>query len=349
LRKKRIAVCFAQVPFNRGGAEILVEDLVCNLDRRGFSVDKISLPFKWYPHVEILKNVLAWRLLDLSEANGEKIDLVIGTKFPSYVVKHDNKVVWLVHQFREAYDLFGTEYSDLGSTDDARTIREQIIKIDNISLGESRAIYTISKNVAGRLKKYNNIDGIKLYPPPRNYKVFKNNEYGDYIFSISRLDRKKRIDLLIKSLMYTDSQLKCIIVGRGSERNNLQKLTTDLNLTDRVKFVDFVDDKELVNLYAGCFSVFNSPLDEDYGYVTVEALLSRKPVITTDDSGGVLEFISEGVGGKICSLDPVDIGQQINKLFYNKNLCADLGNEGHNIVKDMNWDSVIDALTSTLR
>ena len=66
---------------------------------------------------------LAWRLLDLSEVDGQRIDLVIATRFPSYLVKHPNKVVWLVHQLRQAYDLHGTRYSDFAPAGrDARVV-----------------------------------------------------------------------------------------------------------------------------------------------------------------------------------------------------------------------------------
>lgn len=336
------------MPFIRGGAEILIEDLIYNLDREGFSVEKIALPFKWYPHDEILKNALAWRLLDLSESNGQKIDLVIGTKFPSYVVGHDNKVVWLVHQHRAAYDLFGTEYSNLNGSEDSIKVREQIVKIDINTLSESKAIYTISKNVANRLKKFNGLDGVCLYPPPRNHKLYRSDSYGDYILSVGRLDKLKRVDLLIKSLKYTDESIKCVIVGKGSEEEYLKKLALNLGLEKRIKFTGFVSEEDLINLYANCFAVYYSPNDEDYGYVTVESLLSKKPVITTNDSGGVLEFVTEGSGGEICNKDPENIGQCINRFFNNKDFCKSLGNEGYKIVKDISWNNVIDALTSTL-
>ena len=39
------------------------------------------------------------------------------------------------------------------------------------------------------------------------------------------------------------------------------------------------------------------PYDEDFGYVTLEAFLSRKPVITATDSGGPNEFVVDGVNG----------------------------------------------------
>ena len=96
----RIAVCRPQVPFARGGVEIFTDDLVAELAKRGHEADLVTVPFKWYPGERVLTQTFLWRLLDLEEADGRRIDLAIATKFPSYVVRHPNKVVWLVHQFR---------------------------------------------------------------------------------------------------------------------------------------------------------------------------------------------------------------------------------------------------------
>ena len=114
---QRVIVCEAQVPFVRGGAEYLVRTLAAQLRQRGFCAELVSVPFKWYPKEELLAHAAAWRLIDLSESNGRPIDLVIGTKFPSYFVRHPNKVAWLVHQHRAAHELCGTEYSDFTHTE----------------------------------------------------------------------------------------------------------------------------------------------------------------------------------------------------------------------------------------
>ena len=117
---KTILVCEAQVPFVHGGAEVHVRELVRELRARGHLAELVSVPFKWYPKEEILPHAAAWRLLDLSESNGRPVDLVIASKFPTYFVRHPNKVAWLIHQYRAAYELCGTPYSDFGHTESGR-------------------------------------------------------------------------------------------------------------------------------------------------------------------------------------------------------------------------------------
>src|SRR6476469_9963681 len=112
----RIAVCAPQVPFERGGAEIFADDLVGELRARDHETDLVTVPYKWYPGERVLSQAFLWRLLDLTESDGRAIDLVIATKFPSYAVRHPNKVVWLLHQFRQAYELDRTELGQFGES-----------------------------------------------------------------------------------------------------------------------------------------------------------------------------------------------------------------------------------------
>ena len=174
---RTILVCEAQVPFVHGGAEIHVRELVRELRDRGYLAELVSVPYKWYPKEEILPHAAAWRLLDLSESNGQTIDRVIASKFPTYFVRHPNKVAWLIHQYRAAYELCGTVYSDFSHTEQDVGLRETLIKLDTEMLGECRAIYTNAQNTASRLEKYNGLKAEPLYHPPRLAKQIRSGEY----------------------------------------------------------------------------------------------------------------------------------------------------------------------------
>jgi glycosyltransferase involved in cell wall biosynthesis len=164
---KRIVVCEAQVPFVHGGAEVHVRELLRELLARGHEAELVSVPFKWYPKEEILPHAAAWRLLDLSESNGRPIDLVIATKFPTYFARHPNKVAWLIHQYRAAYELCGTPYSDFGHNEGDVGLRDTLIRLDTEMLGECRRIYANAQNTANRVVKYNGLAAEALYHPPK--------------------------------------------------------------------------------------------------------------------------------------------------------------------------------------
>ncbi len=112
----RIAICAAQIPFVRGGAEVLYESLRDELVRRGHQAEIVSLPFNWSTRLNIVQSALAWRLVDLTSAAGAPIDLVIATRFPSYLVRHPRKVVWLIGPEGEKWDaMFVAEYPNSGA------------------------------------------------------------------------------------------------------------------------------------------------------------------------------------------------------------------------------------------
>lgn len=345
MAKQRIALCLGQVPFAHGGAEMLTETLGEQLRKRGHDVATIAIPFRWYPPSEILKGYLAWRLVDVQEANGLAVDRVIALKFPGFVASHPHKVTWLIQQYRQAYDLFGTEHSDLSTSEEDLDIRRTIHRIDSKTIGESVRVFTISDNVGNRLQRYNGLSSETLYPPPAMEGQYHHDTYGDYVLSICRLDRLKRVDRLIEALALTKSGILCRIAGSGAERENLQRLAAKRGLADRIEFLGYVSDNEAVELYAGARALYYAPLDEDYGLATVEAMKSEKAVLTTDDSGGVLEFVEHGITGHVAPVGDVQAtAEQIDALHGDHALALRLGRAAQERVADITWERTIKRL-----
>lgn len=346
---KRIFIVNTQIPFIHGGAEIQAQNLQRALTERAHKVEMARIPFIWYPPERIPEQILACRLLNLSESYGEKIDLLIGLKFPSYYIRHPNKVLWIVHQHRRTYDLWGTEYCDIPDDPAAQNIKEIITQSDNSYLREAKRIFTISKNVSNRLKKYNNLESIPLYPPVQNREGFFSVDFGEYVFFPSRISRIKRQGLAIESMRYVKSDVKLIIAGWPDSRHNLatlNNLITKFHLNGRVEILQGITDDEKINLYANSLGILFIPYDEDYGYVTVEAMYSRKPVITCTDSGGPLEFVEDNITGYIKEPDPREIADAIDSLYFEKERAKKLGQSGYEkiISMDISWDRVVDAL-----
>jgi len=350
-RPLRVAVCASQVPFVRGGAEIHVEGLVRELEARGYETALINVPSDWSTRRQILENCLAWRLLDLEAAAGVPIDLVIASRFPSYVIRHRHKVVWVIHQLRQVYDMLGTPYSDFRPDDpkDARVIAA-VEAIDRRSLGEARARFTNAGNTARRLARYNGLDATPLYHPPKHDGHYRCEEYGDFVLGVGRLDPAKRFDLLVRGLAAARSPLRAVIAGVGPQRERLEALARRLGVADRLELAGWVDDDRLLDLYARCRAVYYAPYDEDYGYVTLEAFKSGKPVVTCDDSGGVLEFVEDGVNGYIGSASrPRTLGRAFDRLWEDEARARIFGRCGSERVAEISWDHVVEQLTATLR
>jgi glycosyltransferase involved in cell wall biosynthesis len=341
---RTIAVCEAQVPFVEGGAEAHVGELILRLRERGYQTSRISIPFKWYPKEEILAHATAWRLIDLSESSGQRVDLVIATKFPSYFVRHPNKVTWLIHQYRAAYELCGTPYSDFDHVEGDVALREHLIALDTRMLGESRRLFTNAQNTANRLKKYNGVQAEALYHPPRLATRLTPGPYGDYALVVGRLETVKRPDLAVRALEAVPPPIRLVVVGEGSQRDALVRLAADLGIGDRVDIVGSVDDHRLLELYAGSLAVLYLPFDEDFGYVTLEAFLARKPVITTTDAGGPLEFVRDGENGFVTEPTARGVADALARLAADRRLAARLGDAGHERARLVTWDGVIERL-----
>jgi glycosyltransferase involved in cell wall biosynthesis len=304
----------------------------------------VSVPFKWYPKDEILAHAAAWRLLDLSESNGVPIDLVIATKFPSYFVRHPNKTAWLIHQYRAAYELCGTPYSDFAHVDLDVGLRQRIIALDTEMLGECRRLYTNARNTANRVAKYNGLQAEPLYHPPRLAHRIVPGAYGDYILSVGRLETVKRVDLGIRAIAALPPGLRLMVAGTGTQDDALRRLAEDLGVADRVVFLGPVDDDALLGLYAGALGVLYAPFDEDFGYVTLEAFLARKPVVTATDSGGTREFVDDGVNGYVCEPTHEAMAAAFSKLAGDVGLARSLGDAGYDRARLVTWDGVVDKL-----
>jgi glycosyltransferase involved in cell wall biosynthesis len=344
----RVAIATVQVPFISGGAEIHARLLQENLVRRGHEADIITIPFKWYPEETLLDSLRMAALVDLTEVNGETIDAVIALKFPMYALRHPRKTVWLLHQHRQAYDLWGTPYGDLHTMAAGEAAREQIMAADNLALGAARHVYTNSETVSRRLRQFNGIPSTPLYHPPRHHARLHSRSYDDFIFYPSRVDAIKRQALLVQAAARMQSSMKIVMAGGGSraEMKHVRGLMADLGVQERVELHDRLSEADLLDLYSRCRAVYFGGFHEDYGYVPLEGFFASKPVIVHDDAGGPLEFVRTGENGYVIPPEPDSLAAAMDSLSRDADMAERLGRRGRQDLLDrrMDWDHVIDSL-----
>ena len=344
-----ILIAAVQVPFTRGGAEILVDGLQRELRARGHTVDILQLPFSAHPQSQLLSNCALWRAIDCTQFNGKTVDLVIATKFPSYYLRHPNKVVWLVHQHRQMYELHGGRFGDFTGEEESEALRQMLTDADVRALGEAQSIYTISPNVTARLQRYLGIPSEVLTPPLPLGERYYSGTAGDYILSVGRICSIKRVDLMIKSLPQVDGRLRLKVVGKSDEPGIDDYLQSEIrkhNLESRIDFLGRVSEEELLRLYAESFAVYYAPFDEDYGFVTLEGLASGKPIITATDSGGTLAFVKDGENGVVVAPTEAGIAGGINSLLLNPSLYEAMAARAKESYRINTWDDVASALVS---
>lgn len=346
----KVAILNCGIPFVAGGAERHATDLFAAVQAAGHECDLIDLPFKNYPPSRILDHALAYRLLDLSETCGTRIDRVIALKFPAYLVPHPAKVIWMCHQHRPAYELWDHPLSgDLLDAADGRAVRDAIRRMDRQFIPEARTLYTISQTVSKRLRDFCDMDAGPLYHPPRGEALFFHAEAGDYLFFPSRINRLKRQLLVVLALGHCRNGVRVRFAGGADHPEweaECRHAARRTKVDDRIEWLGTVSEEEKRELYAHALGVVFPPVDEDYGYVTLEAMLSAKAVITCSDSGGPLEFVEDGVTGFIPDPSPRHLAAAMDRMWSDRGAAAAMGQAALKRYRAMNisWESTVKRL-----
>jgi glycosyltransferase involved in cell wall biosynthesis len=339
-----IATC--QVPFIQGGAELMADELRKALVRAGHQAEIVTLPFRFTPLSSVVATMRQWQDQDWVSWDSGSVDVVIAIRFPAFHLRHPHKLVWLTHQHRPVYDLWNTPYGLSGDEQGCNAFRDEIIEADTQALKVASKIYTISENVSQRLLRFNQVSSKVIYHPPPLAEAFSPGDLGPFIFCPGRLESLKRQDLLIRAMLHVPEPVIACIVGEGSQLVKLWALVENLGLKNRVRFYGHVDHETLRQLYSNCLAVFFGPHDEDYGYITLEAMLSAKPVVTCQDSGGPLEFVQHDQTGYVVAPDPEAIAGAFTQLVNDLPRARRMGEDAlaHYHSLGISWDHVVQTL-----
>ena len=329
-------------PFLRGGADAHIEGVTAALRAAGHQVELLRFPFTFAPERSLHELMDFCEQLDLAQPNGQSVDRVISLQFPAYGVQHPDHVVWIMHQHRAVYEL----YESQNKTPAMHALKEAVHAFDKRTLARARRRFANSCRVAERLAHYNGLTAEPLYHPPANAEHFYCAAAEPYIFYPSRLESLKRQDLLIEALAHAPNSLPIVFAGDGGQRDRYRALAEQLGLGSRVRFLGQISEAEKIALYAHAAAVCFVPFDEDYGYITLEAMLSGKPVITCTDSGGPLEFIRHGETGWVCSPEPEALATCLAELAAHPRRAAEMGQAGRLRYDSLqiNWSTVVDRL-----
>jgi len=307
----KILVVNNMAPFLWGGAEELAVHLQRNLIVAGHESEVLRIPFQWEPATRIPSQMLLVRALELWN-----VDRVIALKFPAYLIRHPHKTLWLLHQYRQAYDLFEVGQSNIPEGDVGATIRNAIVAADHEALEESRRIFVNSEVTKKRLKKFNHFDSEVLLPPINDPEFFAGGECRGYVFAGGRINGMKRQQLLLQAMAKASPAARLVIAGPPDSQADvlvLQKLVEDLGLSGRVKLdLRFLPRADYAAYLNAANAVAYLPFDEDsLGYVAMEAALAGKALISTQDSGGILGLAKDGETGWVTAPDPVPLGDAL--------------------------------------
>jgi glycosyltransferase involved in cell wall biosynthesis len=286
-------------------------------------------------------------MTDVSQIGGRPVDHVISLRYPSYAVRHPSHVCWLNHTMREYYDLWEEFSSRLSSQGRLKeSVRRELIRTADSYFFKHhlKALFAQSRTVQERLQRWNGVASTVLYPPAPQ-RAYRCDEYGDFIFVVSRLEPLKRIDLILRALATPAAHgVRCVIAGGGDAESALRAEATRLGLDGRVTFAGRVSDDQLLDYLARCRAVCFVPRREDYGFVTIEAFSAAKAVVTVTDSGGPAELVVDGTNGRITAPDATALGLALAELSADQALAERLGGSALAASRALNWPDTVRTL-----
>lgn len=341
----KVAVLNNASPFLRGGAEHLADSLVEQLRLHGHQAELYRTLLRFDTPQQVQESMLSARLWRLNGA-----DRVIALKFPAYLVPHKDKVLWLLHQFRQVYDLWDDR---LARHPEWVALQAAIRTADATALEESTAVFCNAETTRQRLERFNGATATVLHPPLGDTSLLRCEGYGDYVLAPGRINGHKRQHLAVEAMAHVRSDVRLVVAGAPQSDADLARLTATIarhDLQDRVVLEpEFITEERKAELIAGALAVAYAPLDEDsYGYVTLEGHLSAKAVVTTEDAGGILQMVRHRETGMVVPPDPRALAEAFDALRADEVLARALGEAGRAaaLAMDLSWERVIRELTS---
>jgi len=342
----KVLVVNTMAPFVWGGAEELAVHFVRNLRVLGHEAELLRLPFQWDPFDNIPAEIARFKAMRLPN-----VDRVITMKFPAYYLPIENHTTWLIHQYRQAYDLWESPYNNLPHDFRGELVRDIIRSHDDHYFRSQNNLFTISTEVSRRLKDFNGVDAPPLRAPINDPHLFSGGECRDYILAPGRINASKRQYLLVEAMQYLPPTARLIVAGppeSEADADRLRRTVAEHNLEDRVTLdMRFLDREELADYVNQAVAVAYLPYQEDsYGYVTMEAFQAHKPVITVRDAGELLDIVLDEHTGLVADPDPESLAACMAQLLYDRAQAREMGAAGHALweSKNITWESHISKL-----
>lgn len=314
-----------------GGAERFYDALLAAFRKLGHDAREIVVEGNESSMEQIKRNYI--HCYDLNLAG---YDLVVSTKAPTWLIRHPRHVCYLVHTIRVFYDMFEENFPK--RTKELLADRELIHRLDTGALSAPRckALFTIGNEVSQRLRDFNGLESQVLHPPLWSA-GFAAGPMGDYLLLPGRLHPWKRVDLVVRAMAKVKAPVKLKIVGVGEAETQLRQLA---GADSRIEFLGRVGDAELRELYANALAVPFTPKREDYGYITLEAFASGKPVLTCSDSGEAAVLVRDGVNGLVCDPDPTALAEAIERVAADREWARRMGEAGRQWVEGLSWEKI---------
>jgi glycosyltransferase involved in cell wall biosynthesis len=324
----RVIIASTSIPHIDGGGRLIVRWTAEAMRAVGHEVEEFYLPFP--PGVRPALSAMVGLRATPFAGSGDRL---IAIRWPAHIIRHENKATWFIHHYRQLFDLWDSPYRGVPANAEGLAYREVMRRIDNQGLGESRDLFTNSLIVRDRVREYNGLDPEPLFPPiGGDISRFRTDSFGDFIFYPSRITPIKRQLLAVMAMRFTSTPVRLVIAGKPESlpyEQELRDYVREHSLEDRVELrFGWLHEDEKVDLLARCLALAYLPLDEDsYGYPSLEASHSAKPIVTLSDAGGALEFVRDGQEGLVAEPNPRDLALAFDRLYEDRSAAERMGEQ----------------------
>ena len=338
----RVAVALARVPFVQDGAGLHAAGLCRALRSAGHEADIIPIPFQPGPPETIPTQMLACRLLDLTESMGTRIDRLIALSFPATLVAHPHKVPWVLHRFRDAYDLWDRRQGALYGAACGAEVRDAVHAADTRLIPQARAVFAGSRFVADRLGRCNGITAAPLPPPPPLAGRYRSAPANGHLLMLGGASGPERHGLVIDALARTRHPVRIVFAGGDG------RLAGDAaeSLPGRTAWLGPVTEERRVELLSEAAAVLVPPSDAEEGGAALEAMASARAVITCSDAGAPAEFVVHGCNGLVSEPDPAALADAMDQLWADRSRARAMGEDGRARYDalGLSWEHVVRCL-----
>ncbi|AEG17950.1 glycosyltransferase family 4 protein [Methanobacterium paludis] len=220
--------------------------------------------------------------------------------------------------------------------------------VEKLTLYLTDRIITVSEKTNRDLQAIRLLDG-NVIPNGINLKeinfIKKSDKKSDVIF-VGRLIKEKNVDLLVKAIDLVRKELpeiKCLIVGDGPERENLEKMVLDRNLSTNIEFTGFLGNHDDLISYMKSSKVFVLPSTrEGFGIVVLEANACELPVVVVKHKmNAACDLINNGKNGFVVEPSDKDMAAKIIRGIKDKEKmkphCVDFASQ-------YDWDDIVGLL-----
>jgi len=359
-------------PYNKGGKEKRIYEISTRLAKRGHNVHVYCM--KWWKEKEThrIENGVHLhaisRYYSLYSGKRRSIKEAVMFAFACFkLIREDFDVIDVDHM--PHFVLFSTKFVCILKRKKLITSWHEVwgreywreylggfsniaYAIEKLSVLMPDEIISVSNHTTNKLKSNLKFKK-KIYTIPngndfgkiQEIKPYRNQ--SDVIFS-GRLLHNKNVDILIKSIELIKEKkpkIKCLIIGDGPEKKNLEVLTQKLNLEKNIKFLGFLENHDDVYALIKSSKVFVLPSTrEGFGIVVIEANACGIPVITVNHKDNAAKYlIEEERNGFICQLNEEEIAKKILRVLIN-NSGSEMQKVCMDLAKRYDWGKIVDEI-----